>query len=425
MARRVRNPLQKESSDNTRLIRILLSLVFVFLAFFGGFLLRGNDALLDRLGFQTASDSDQNPGMTVSGSTYDSLSARLAEVQGILDAESLDSYDLGEATSITLNSLFDSTADDYLHYYNAEEYETYLKETSATQVGVGLLIGERDGAAYIVDVFNGSEAEAKGVESGDYIVAIDGNQGANGWTSAEAIKAIQNDEGETVTIKLRSPETDEAEGGEEYTVTLTCQPYDQDNVTSEVVEEDDKKIGYIKLAQITQDSDTLVESAINSVTDQGAQALILDLRDNPGGFLTQAVDIASLFIDSGVVVQIEAKETTSTRDATGAPITNLPLVVLVNNNTAGTAEVLAAALQESNVEAQVVGISTQGKGSVQSIHELSFGGALRYTSAYYKTPSGKDINGAGVSPQVVADNATDEDRQKSLALDTARSLIKD
>ena len=122
------------------------------------------------------------------------------------------------------------------------------------------------------------------------------------------------------------------------------------------------------------------------------------MRDNPGGYLTQAVDVANLFIKTGVIVEVQTS-TAPPESASGKTVTDLPLVVLTNGYTSGAAEVLAAALQD-NQRATIVGETTIGKGSVQVVHELSFGGAIRYTAGYYKSPLGHDIDGVGVIPDI-------------------------
>lgn len=137
---------------------------------------------------------------------------------------------------------------------------------------------------------------------------------------------------------------------------------------------------------------------------------MLDLRDNAGGYLTQAVDIASLFVNSGVLVQIQGNDgPATTKSAAGdAPYKDVPLVVVVNRYTAAAAEVLAASLQD-NERADVVGETSMGKGSVQVVRELDFGGAVRYTAAYYLTPQGEPIDNVGIVPQVGVVNGEGED----------------
>lgn len=418
--RRTSLHVSRDHVRNYRLIKLMVGLLCIVIAFVAGFFLRGQDVVLERLGMSpTTSADDINPGMTVSGSTFNSLSARIAEVQGLLSKESMDDYDLDAATAEVLGTLSSSTGDSYVHYYDQAHYETYLKDVTASYAGVGILFSEKTGAAYALDVFSGSEAESLGVQSGDYVIAIDGDRGNGGWTAAEVIKSVTREAGSSVVLTFRRPETPDAEGGSEFTVTLTCTNYAEPNVVSEL----SGTVGYIKLSQITSNADSLVSSAISSLTQQGARSFVLDLRDNPGGYVTQAVDVASLFVKSGVAVQINTRVAQSNRTFTGTVATDLPLVVLVNGNTASTAEVLAGALQD-NKRATVVGEQTLGKGSVQSIRELSFGGALRFTSAYYLTPLGHSIDGSGIAPDVIVRASEDPsvDAQRNLAIETAQAL---
>ena len=166
-----------------------------------------------------------------------------------------------------------------------------------------------------------------------------------------------------------------------------------------------------------------MRSAVESLEAQGAQSYVLDIRDVPGGYLSQAVEIANLFVRNGIIVQIETNGGISTRQASGEVVTDKPLVVLVNGNTTAAAEVLASALQD-NQRATLVGQTTMGKGSVQVVRELSFGGALRYTAAYYLSPQGRAIDGLGVAPDIIVDrNEGASDNQLSLAIETAQSSI--
>ena len=413
---------RKANATSSRLIRFMVGLLCACLAFALGFLVRGNEDLLGRLGFDVSRGSETaNPGMTVSGNTYDSLSARIAEVQGILSEDSLDVYDLDDATSKVLAATTEAVSDPYVRYYDPTYYAAYLKDVSGGYSDIGVLFSEYRDQAYAVDVFPGSEAEAKGVQPGDFVVAIDGDRGNGGsWTLAEAVKATAREEGVSEVITWRRPATLDADGGKEFTVTLTCAPSQQPNVFFQVVD----RVGYIKLAQVTQNAQQMMASAIEDLTDLGAEAFVLDLRDNPGGYLTQAVEVSSLFIRSGVIVGIQTKDAVATRNATGDLATDLPLVVMVNESTSGSAEVIAGALQDNN-RATVLGRRTMGKGSVQSITELSWGGALRYTSAFYKTPLGYDINGVGIQPDVDVAMSEDaaEDTQLTLAMEAAQAFI--
>ncbi|MEG1197028.1 MAG: S41 family peptidase [Raoultibacter sp.] len=407
------------SARNKKIIGCLTIFLCVCLAFFAGFLVRGNASLLTNLGFTSLTvASEKNPGATVTGNTYNSLSARVAEVEGVIAQDSLDSYDLNEATLQVLDAFAASTKDPYLRYFDEAHYSAYLEDTASKYAGIGVLFGEYKGQSYAVDVFTGSVADTAGVKVGDFVVAIDGVR--DNWSLTETVKALSREDGSTAIVTWRRPSALEAEGGKEFTTTLACSPYAQANVTTEM----SNKVGVIKVRQLTQDSDVLVRQAIVDLQSQGAQSLVLDVRDNPGGYLTQAVNIASLFVKSGVIMQIETVDGTTTKKATGDAVTALPLAVLVNRNTAAASEVLAAALQD-NQRATLVGEATLGKGAVQVVHPLSFGGALRYTAAHYLSPLGHIINEVGVTPAIPAGLAADatSDTQKMAAIETAQSLI--
>lgn len=405
-----------KNKHNASIVKILGACIFVCLVFCAGFMVRGNTELLNAMGLSSFDvDSEVNPGMTVSGDTYNSLSARFAEVDGILSNGSMESYDLSQATTNSLNAFLGTINDPYLRYYDEDSYRSYLSTTTNPEAGIGVLFGEVDGECYVSDVFESSPAAASGVQPGDQIQSIDGTAKEK-WSAPDVLEALSRGEGESVFIVWNRPATES--GGEEttFSTNLTFSSGSEQNVTTEIHD----GVALIDITQITSDSATLVSDAVTSSTSDGAHAFVLDLRDVPGGYLTQAVDIASLFIQSGEVVQIETAEGTTSRSADGSSITTAPLVVLVNGRTSGCAEVLAAALQETG-RAQVVGTTTQGKGSVQIMQPLSFGGALRYTAAYYLTPNGRQIDGNGVSPDIESSNAT---TQQSVALDAARSLAR-
>lgn len=408
---------------NLHLMRVLVVILCLFIAFAGGFAVRGDDALLDSLGFTDDQDGAAAGGGTSvqDKDTYASLAARVSEVEDVLANDSMDSYDLDAATANVLGAFADTTQDTYLRYYDPLRYASLLQDSSGSYSGVGVLFSEYDGLAYAVDVFDDSVAQVAGVREGDFVVAIDGDQG-QAWSMSEVTAALDREEGESVVITWRRPETVGAEGGKEFVTTLVCSEHTVKNVETEL----SGSVGYISVKQLTQTSADLVRSAIGDLDAQGALSYVLDIRSNPGGYLTQAVDIASLFVRSGAIVQIETKDGTSVKSATGNVATDKPLVVIVNGDTAAAAEVLAVALKDSQ-RATLVGVGTLGKGSVQVVRDLSFGGALRYTAAYYQSPQGHDINGVGILPDVTVGAGDDaaNDTQKSLALETAQALVQE
>lgn len=411
------NAARLENAQVRRAARVFAALLIFALAFALGFFLRGNDPLMKRLGIGLSTSTQANPGQTVSGDTYDSLSARIAEVQGTLESESLDEYDLNTATTSLINALLADIDDPYARYLDSARYQKFLQELSTTDyVGIGVIFGEQGATVYAADVFAESVAAASGVQMGDIIVAIDGTR-TEGMTASEVTNAIFREAGSSVVTTWRHPSSAGAESGEEFTVTLHCSEYKEQNVETNLT---DDKVGVITLAQITQNSSALVSDAITSLSSSGALSFVLDLRNCPGGYLTQAVDIANLFMKSGTIVQIVSNGSTTTKAVSSSAVTDAPLYVLVNEKTAAAAEVIAGALQDSG-RATIVGDATMGKGTMQVTRELSFGGALRYTAARYKTPLGYEIDGSGISPDIRVSLEGDQDNQLALAIDMAAS----
>lgn len=420
---RARGERRMERAVNHALFRLFLTIILVAAAFCGGFALRSQTELISSWGIPvTDAESDALAQAAVRESYDTSVTARVRDVEQILSTYSLDEVNLTEATYSMLADLMKSTGDPYAAYYNPDLYNSYIKESAdRSYAGIGVVFADYNGRAYVADVFEGSEAEAKGVQQGDFLVTIDGTD-VSDWSMTEVVNALAKDEGESVSITWMRPSSLDAQTGDQFTTGLVCKVYEEANLTTDLT----RKVGVIKLRQITSNAAELVQQAVESLTEQGATAFVLDLRDNPGGYLTQSVDIASLFVPSGVLVEVQNNEGAPTdKSAAGAAITEAPLVVLVNKYTAAAAEVLAAALQD-NQRATVVGETTLGKGSVQVVRELDFGGAVRYTAAYYLTPRGHAIDGVGIVPQidVAASSPEEADDQMTVAIDTARGLAK-
>ncbi|ACV21951.1 S41 family peptidase [Slackia heliotrinireducens] len=406
-----------KSTRDKKIVKLMLVFICACALFAAGFTVRGYAPLMDRLGFQT--NADPSKSAELAPEQIAPVARRVNEVDGVLSSGALHSYDDDDATRAAIEAFLTSTGDPFAHYYDSNRYTTYVTTSNANYPGVGVFFAEYNGQAYALDVFEGSSAAEAGVQSGDFVVAIDGDRSQT-WTATEAINAVRRESGSNVVITWRRAQSLDSTEGEEYTTTLVTAEYDEPNVLTQLVGD----VGYITLEQFTQNADAMLSQAIAELTDQGAKAFVLDLRDNPGGYLSKAVDVASLFIPSGVVVQIDTASTSSTRSVSGAVATDAPLVVLINGNTSGSAEVLVAALRDTG-RATVAGTTSMGKGSVQIITPLSFGGAVRYTVAQYKSPSGYVIDGKGISPDVtIALGAnSSEDNQKVVAIETAQSLI--
>ena len=412
---------RKTRAHNLRLVRTFAFVILLVVAFWGGFAIRGQSEFLQSLGFSSFVTGLSDKTATESKDATNSISYRVAEVEDILDESSLDEYDLDELTQTALGGFSNAAGDSYLRYYTQARYESLLKSSQTGYAGIGVLFSESNGTAYVVDVFEGSSAQLNDVREGDVVVAIDGDR-TQSWSMSEVTASLNRAEGSTAVITWRRPDATAASGGTEFTTTLECKTYNVTNVTTEL----DGTVGYIKIAQFTQSCSENVRAALNDLLSQGATSFVLDVRDNPGGYLTQAVEIASLFVKSGTeVVTVKTKSSETPKNASSTTVAETePLVILANSNTAAAAEVLVAALKEQRSNVEVVGATTSGRGSVQVTQELSFGGAIRYTAAYYITPNGHAIDKVGVSPTyAITASDSDTDNQKSYAMEVARSLI--
>ena len=420
---RARSERRVDQATSHGLLRVFLAVILVAVSFVGGFALRSQTELVASWGIPVSDGEREALAAAAANNTFESVSARVGDVEDILSTYSMDEIDLTAATYSMLDDLMKSTGDPYATYYNPDLYNTYIKETTErSYAGIGVVFADYNGRAYVSDVFEGSEAEAKGVQQGDFLTSID-SEDVSAWSMTEVVNALAKDEGATVSVTWMRPVSLDAQTGEQFTTTLTCKVYEEANLSTALSD----GVGVVKVRQISSNAAELVDQATKSLIEQGAGAIVLDLRDNAGGYLTQAVDIASLFVNSGVLVQIQGNDgPATTKSAAGdAPYKDVPLVVVVNRYTAAAAEVLAASLQD-NERADVVGETSMGKGSVQVVRELDFGGAVRYTAAYYLTPQGEPIDNVGIVPQVGVVNGEGEDgadSQLATGIDIARSLI--
>ncbi len=403
---RARSERRVDQATSHGLLRVFLAVILVAVSFVGGFALRSQTELVASWGIPVSDGEREALAAAAASNTFESVSARVGDVEDILSTYSMDEIDLTSAAYSMLDDLMKSTGDPYATYYNPDLYNTYIKETTErSYAGIGVVFADYNGRAYVSDVFEGSEAEAKGVQQGDFLTSID-SEDVSAWSMTEVVNALAKDEGATVSVTWMRPASLDAQTGEQFTTTLTCKVYEEANLTTALSD----GVGVVKVRQISSNAAELVDQATKSLVEQGAGAIVLDLRDNAGGYLTQAVDIASLFVNSGVLVQIQGNDgPATTKSAAGdAPYKDVPLVVVVNRYTAAAAEVLAASLQD-NERADVVGETSMGKGSVQVVRELDFGGAVRYTAAYYLTPQGEPIDNVGIVPQVGVVNGEGED----------------
>ncbi len=303
----------------------------------------------------------------------------------------------------TIDGVLRELGDPNTDFLTAVEYDSLKSRTARSYSGVGLTVEPSRAGLVVTSALNGPARKA-GVRRGDIIVRIDGRP-AGKLTFDQALNLIKGQQGTVVHLTL-------SRSGDQRRVTVVRQEITLPSLRARIVRFRGTKLGYLRLLSFPDATSERIGQATESLVRHGAKGIVLDLRDNPGGLLTQAVRTVSIFLDDGVVCTISGlHQDETTYEVTGdAAYPRLPLVVAVNHGSASAAEIVAAALQDHQ-RAVVIGHRTYGKASVQSIRPLAYGAALKLTTAMYRTPAGRDLTGEGVHPkiQVGDDPLTDVD----------------
>ena len=315
------------------------------------------------------------------------------QVLGLLSKEYYRKVDTSALVNRGLTQIVASLDDPYSHYYDPSQYGSFQQLTDPHLSGIGVdVIGTRRGVR-ILQVYGGTPAAGAGLTHGEQIVAV-GSQSLAGPSPTangkKATKLIKGTAGTTVTIKV-------LRGSHTFVKTLTRANVIVPVAASRLLTYHGTKIGYVELSQFAQGAGAEVRAQVQKMLHAGAKALILDLRDNGGGLVEEAVNTASIFIPSGTIVSTRGRAVApQVYMATGDAIsTSIPLAVLVNRDTASAAEIVTGALKDHG-RATVVGTRTYGKGVFQEIMQLRNGGALDFTVGEYFTPNGTNLGAPGV-----------------------------
>ncbi|MCM8823102.1 MAG: S41 family peptidase [Candidatus Omnitrophica bacterium] len=294
--------------------------------------------------------------------------------------------------------------DSYSQFLTPDAYKELLVDTEGRFGGLGIEITIKDGLLTIVSPLEDTPAWKAGLKSGDIIVKIEGEL-TKGITLESAVKKLRGKPGTTVTITVLREKDKKLED-----ITLTRDVIKIKDIKRATILEDG--VGYISFSEFRESTAKELDKALKELKDKGMKALILDVRYNPGGLLHSAIEIASRFLpDNSLIVYTKSREGNEIKYTTlplATKYLDIPLVVLINKGSASASEILASALRE-NKRAVLLGETSFGKGSVQTVVPLSDGSALRITTAKYYTPLGNSIHEVGIEPDIIVSKETNEE----------------
>lgn len=348
----------------------------------------------------------------------DEVIEKIDTLMQVIDYYYLYDYDEDEMIDAIYKAVMDSLGDPYSIYYTEEEYNSFLESSSGSYCGIGVVVQQnmQTGIVTAVRPYQNCPGYEAGIRPGDLILAVDGTE-ITGMDLNAAVALIRGEEGTSVTITLQRDE-------EKFDVEVTRRQIDVETVTYRML---DDNIGYIQVDEFDEVTAKQFSEALDTLIDQGMEALVIDIRDNPGGLLNVVVDMLDEILPEGVIVSVKDKNGKTEEYRSDAETKlDVPLAVLVNGNSASASEIFAGAVKDYGV-GTIVGTTTFGKGIVQTIFSLNDGTGMKLTIEDYYTPSGNSIHKIGVSPdveidlpdelKVLVDILEDEDTQLQKAIE--------
>ena len=317
------------------------------------------------------------------------------EVLEKIKQEYVDEIDQADVMDSAINGVLQSL-DPYSAYMSPELFKSMQTESAGEFGGLGIEIGMEAGVVKVIAPIADTPAEKAGIKSGDYIVRIN-NEQVQGKTLMEAVKLMRGPVGSSIELTVRRKGIKKS-----LTFKIQRQVIEVKSVESKILG-DKKNIGYIKLKSFNENSDKQFIKKIKEYEKKKLTGYIIDLRNNPGGLLNQAIAITDFFLEQGEIVSTKGRRISETRKffaRTGDGVKGKPVIVLINNGSASASEIFAGALKDHK-RAIILGENSYGKGSVQSVIPLKNGGGMRLTISKYYLPSGKSISEVGVSPDIL------------------------
>lgn len=346
---------------------------------------------------QVQVQTEGTPSQAQEPVNFENVTKKLEQIQDIIDKKYLfeEKIDTSEEEAGIYQGFLSGLNDPYAVYYTPDELTSFLDETNGSYCGIGALVSQnvQTGVSTIVRVFEGSPAEEAGILPGDALYKVDGIEVIGMDLSLLVNNYVKGEEGSQLTITVYRENS-----GEYKDITLTRRPIDVQTVSGKML---DEEIGYISVAEFDRVTADQFKSKIEELQGEGMKRLIIDLRNNPGGEVTTVVSMADYILKDGgrILTVANKKGTEETYDAEDGHSLEIPMVVLVNGNSASASEVFTGAMKDYGV-ATIVGTKTFGKGIVQTLMPLSDGSAIKLTTDHYYTPNGNDIHGKGIEPDL-------------------------
>ena len=340
------------------------------------------------------------------------IETSISSIKKILDEKYLGELNDEELIDGALRGMVAAAGDVYTEYYSKKELEDFKASTLGNFVGIGIYMQAdmESGRVTVISPIAGSPAEKAGIKTGDKIIKVDGIE----YTAEQIDEVTTHVRGEVGT----NVELELERNGEKINVTVT-----RENVHINYIEEKmlENNIAYIAITTFDEGCARDFTNSYNKLAAEGAKALIIDLRNNGGGLVDEALEIADLICDKGEILLETADKNNNkeTRRGKTSPTISIPIVIITNEGSASASEILAGALKD-NGKAKIVGEKTYGKGVIQELIYLSNGGALKVTSAEYYTPKGNKINKIGIEPNY---KVTDKDEQLKKAVEVVKTEI--
>ncbi|MBR1758367.1 MAG: S41 family peptidase [Lachnospiraceae bacterium] len=363
----------------------VIALVVSFLGFF----------VLGAGGKGSIGPGSYNGGGSNPSSDYSQVTEKMELLEDYIDSYYLftDRYEDGDLAEGAYKGMFESLNDIYSVYYTVDEYASLMESSSGAYSGIGCYVqlDTQTGDIVLIKPMKNSPSEKAGIHPGDILIAVDG-ESVVGWDLDKVVALIKGEQGTSVVLTITRE-------GEENPIDISVT---RDHIEVETIEYEmlEDKIGYVKIVEFDQVTEGQFDAAVTDLESQGMEKLIVDVRDNPGGDLDCVLGILDRLLPKGELLRIVDKYGYEEEyDSDSKQFVQVPIAVLVNENSASASEVFSGAMKDRGA-ATIVGTNTFGKGIVQTIFSLRDGSGIKITTAEFFTPSGNTIHGVGISPDV-------------------------